>query len=52
MIITYGMGYIYFVDLTSGKVFEKMRLFEEIDYELNSFENVDTCCYYNEYTRI
>ncbi len=52
LIITYGMGYIYFVELASGTICEKIRLFEDIDYDVNSFEDIDTCCYYNEYTQI
>ena len=46
------MGYIYFLELAVGMICEKMRLFQNVDYDMNSFENVDTCCYYNEYTQI
>lgn len=52
LIITYGMGYIYFVELASGIICERMRLFDDVDYDVNSFEDIDTCCYYNEYTQI
>ena len=52
LIITYGMGYIYFLELAAGMICEKMRLFQSVDYDMNSFEDVDTCCYYNEYTQI
>lgn len=52
LVITYGMGYIYFVELASGIIREKIRLFKEVDYSTASFEDIDTCCYYNIYTRI
>ena len=52
LIITYGMGYIYFVELATGMICERIRLFEDVDYDANSFEDLDTCCYYNEYTQI
>lgn len=52
LIITYGIGYIYFVELASGMIYEKIRLFEDVDYDIHSFEDIDTCCYYNEYTQV
>ena len=52
LIITYGMGYIYFVELASGMICERIRLFRDVDYDTNSFEGLDTCCYYSEYTQI
>lgn len=52
LIITYGMGYIYYVELASGMVCERIRLFDDVDYDNNSFEDLDICCYYNEYTQI
>lgn len=52
LVITYGLGYIYFVELATGIICKIIRLFEEVDYNVNSFEDIDTCCYYNEYTRI
>lgn len=52
LIITYGMGYIYFVELATGMICERIRLFEDVDYDTISFEDLDTCCYYNEYTQI
>lgn len=52
LIITYGMGYIYFVELATGIIYEKKCLFEEVNYDEQSFEDIDTCCYYNEYTQI
>lgn len=52
LIITYGMGYIYFVELATGMICERIRLFEDVDYDANSLEDLDTCCYYNEYTQI
>lgn len=52
LIITYGMGHIYFVELATGKICEKVCLFDDIDYDRDSFKDLDTCCYYNEYTQI
>ena len=52
LIASYGIGYIYFIELESGKICKHIRLFEDVDYNTKSFEEIDTCCYYNEYTRI
>lgn len=52
LIITYGMGYVYYVELATGTICERIRLFENVDYDANYFEDIDTCCYYNEYTQI
>lgn len=52
LIITYGMGYIYYVEMATGMICERIRLFDDVDYENNSFEDLDICCYYNEYTHI
>lgn len=52
LIITYGMGYIYFVELASGVISERVRLFENVDYDVNSYADLDICCYYDEYIQI
>lgn len=52
LIITYGIGYIYCIELATGRIRERIRLFEQIDYDTDSYGYIDTCCYYNEYTQI
>lgn len=40
IVVTYGIGYVYFIS------------FSEINYEDDSFQQVDMCCYYNERTQV
>ena len=52
LVVTYGMGYLYMIDLKAQKVIKHLRLFEEVSYEDDSFQELDTCCYYMEHTRV
>lgn len=51
-IITYGAGYLFFVDLQGRKVVKEYCLFPEVNYSNDSFQKIDWCCYYNEHTRV
>ncbi len=52
LVVTYGMGYLYLIDLKNQQVVKQLRLFEEVRYEDDSFRELDTCCYYMEHTRV
>ena len=50
-IITYGIGVIYFVDLRTGELIKEMKLFPEIDYDDETFDDdafdeIDLGAYY------
>ena len=51
-IVTYGVGYLFFIDLQGRKVVKEYHLFPEVDYSNDSFQEIDWCCYYNEHTRV
>ena len=52
LVVTYGMGYVYLVDLKEYKVIKQLQLFEEVNYDDDSYQELDTCCYYMEHTRV
>lgn len=52
IIITYGVGYIYFIRIREKKVVKSFRLFSDISYEDDSYQLIDLCCYYQESTEI
>lgn len=51
-IVTYGIGYIYFIDAHTKKLIKKMKLFDDVCYEDESYKGIDLCCYYNELTQV
>lgn len=52
IIVTYGIGYIYFINPSEKRVIKRFQLFSDINYEDDSFQSVDLCCYYMQWTRI
>lgn len=52
LIVTYGIGYVYIVDLYTMKTVGEFKLFSEISYEDDSYQEIDTGCYYNEATEV
>lgn len=52
LIVTYGIGYVYFISLEQCEVVKQIKLFEEVTYQDKSFQDLDLCCYYNERTQI
>ncbi|MBQ6695193.1 MAG: hypothetical protein IJN16_00645 [Lachnospiraceae bacterium] len=52
LVITYGVGYVFLVDLVKRRVIKHLRLFEEVSYEDDTYKELDFCCYYNENTRV
>lgn len=52
VIATYGIGYVYFILLSEKRIEKFFRLFSCVNYEHNSFEEIDTCCYYDELTQV
>jgi len=52
VIVTYGIGYVYFISLSEKRVVKFFKLFSDISYEDDSFEEIETCCYYDERTQV
>lgn len=52
LIVTYGIGYVYTIDLNSMELVRSWKLFQDISYEDDSYQNIDLCCYYNEATEV
>lgn len=52
LIVTYGIGYVYFISLERCELVKQIRLFQEVSYEDDSYLEVDLCCYYNEKTQV
>lgn len=52
LIVTYGIGDVYFVSLESCKVVKHIRLFEEICYNQEFYHELDLCCYRFERTQV
>ena len=52
LIISYGISYLYIVDIHEQMVVKKFHLFNEVVYDDNSFQDIDLCCYYAEHIRI
>lgn len=52
LIVTYGIGYVYFVSLETCEVVKQIRLFQEVSYDDESYMDLDLCCYYNERTQV
>lgn len=52
LVVTYGIGYVYFILLAEKRIEKFFQLFPDINYEDNSFEEVDMCCYYEERTQV
>ena len=50
--ISYGMGYVYLAEPQTGRVVREFHLFDDVRYEDDSFQDIDTYCYYNEHTRL
>lgn len=50
--VSYGMGYVWLVESRTGRVAKEFRLFDDVCYEDDSYQDIDTFCYYNEYTRL
>lgn len=52
LIAGYGIGYLYFISLSDGKIIKQMKLFPEVSYEDNSFKDIDDQGYYDMYPRL
>lgn len=52
IIITYGIGYVYFVSTAEKKVVKSYKLFRGFSYEDDSYKNIFMCCYYSPITRV
>lgn len=52
LIVTYGIGYVYFISLESYEVVKHIKLFPEVSYKDESYRELDLCCYYNERTQV
>lgn len=52
IVVTYGIGYVYFILLSEKRTVKSFRLFPNIHYENDSFKSVDMCCYYQERTQV
>lgn len=56
LIVTYGIGYIYFILLSEKRLVKTIQLFDEISYDGDPIddvvESIDTFCYYTERTQI
>lgn len=50
--VSYGMGYVWLVESRTGRVAKEFRLFDDVCYEDGSYQDIDTFCYYNEFTRL
>ena len=50
--VSYGIGYVYLVESQTGRVAREFRLFDDVCYKDDSYQDIDTYCYYNEYTRL
>lgn len=50
--VAYGMGWLYLIDIDKKCVCRHFRFFPEVNYENSSFQEIDMCCYYNEYTQL
>lgn len=50
--VSYGIGYVYLVEPWTGHVEKEFRLFDGVRYEDDSYQSIDTYCYYYEYTRL
>lgn len=52
LIAGYGIGYLYFISLSDGKIIKQMKLFPEVSYEDDSFKDIDDQGYYDMYPRL
>ena len=50
--VSYGMGWVYLIDISMKCICKHFRFFPEVNYENTSFQDIDMCCYYNEYTQL
>ena len=46
LIVGYGLGYLYFISLSDGKIIKQMKLFPDISYEDDSYKDIDVQDYY------
>ena len=52
LIVGFGMGYLYFINLADGAVIKHMKLFPEVTYEDASYGEIDVQGYYSFETRL
>ena len=50
--VSYGLGHVYLAEPETGQAAARFRLFDEVRYEDESYQDIDTYCYYNEHTRL
>ena len=50
--VSYGLGHVYLAEPETGQAAARFRLFDEVRYEDESYQDVDTYCYYNEHTHL
>lgn len=44
--------YTYLINPSEKRLIKRFQLFSDINYEDDSFQSVDLCCYYMQWTRI
>lgn len=52
LIVTYGIGYVYFISLESSTLVKCIKLFQDISYEDESYKKAVLCGYYDELTQV
>lgn len=52
LIVGFGMGYLFFINLADGAVIKYMKLFPEVTYEDASYGEIDVQGYYSFETRL
>lgn len=52
LIVTYGIGHVYLIELKNMEIVRRFQLFPEISYEDDSYQKIDTGCYYHETTEV
>ena len=50
--VSYGLGHVYLAEPETGQAAARFMLFDEVRYEDESYQDIDTYCYYNEHTRL